>query len=239
MTVSKKESESSASGTADTLRPVSTGRNATVRRQSGKDKVIEKTAWQKYRKPLSGGAIALFGLMAFWVLNPAAGRALKVQNDRIVISTVSRGEFDDFIPVPAPVAGKLTAFDLEVGQALSRGINIGQIDDPESLKLTANIYEFYISRVDLEQTGALSTAGKDYRLSVRKIYPQVQNGEEVMDLLIQLNQQGTTILMVTHPPAHAEFARRDISLFDGEVMSESLRKSSHLLYGIHQPDRQV
>jgi len=51
-----------------------------------------------------------------------------------------------------------------------------------------------------------------------------QNGEEVMDLLTQLNRQGTTILMVTHSPAHAEYARRDISLFDGEVITESLRK---------------
>ena len=50
------------------------------------------------------------------------------------------------------------------------------------------------------------------------------NGQEVMELLTQLNQQGTTILMVTHSPAHAEYARRDISLFDGEVITESLRK---------------
>ena len=48
------------------------------------------------------------------------------------------------------------------------------------------------------------------------------NGEEVMDLLTELNRQGTTILMVTHSPAHAQYARRDISLFDGEVISESL-----------------
>jgi putative ABC transport system ATP-binding protein len=50
------------------------------------------------------------------------------------------------------------------------------------------------------------------------------NGQEVMELLTQLNQQGTTILMVTHSPAHAEYARRDISLFDGEVITEQLRK---------------
>jgi putative ABC transport system ATP-binding protein len=50
------------------------------------------------------------------------------------------------------------------------------------------------------------------------------NGQEVMDLLTELNKQGTTILMVTHSPAHAEYARRDISLFDGEVITESLRK---------------
>ena len=51
------------------------------------------------------------------------------------------------------------------------------------------------------------------------------NGEEVMELLTELNKQGATILMVTHSPAHAEYARRDISLLDGEVMTESLRES--------------
>ncbi len=51
------------------------------------------------------------------------------------------------------------------------------------------------------------------------------NGEEVMELLTELNKQGATILMVTHSPAHAEYARRDISLLDGEVITESLRKS--------------
>jgi putative ABC transport system ATP-binding protein len=50
------------------------------------------------------------------------------------------------------------------------------------------------------------------------------NGEEVMEMLTQLNKQGTTVLMVTHSPAHAEYARRDISLFDGEVVNENLKK---------------
>jgi putative ABC transport system ATP-binding protein len=52
-----------------------------------------------------------------------------------------------------------------------------------------------------------------------------QNGKEVMELLTNLNKQGTTILMVTHSPSHAEYARRDISLFDGEVITEQLRKA--------------
>ena len=52
-----------------------------------------------------------------------------------------------------------------------------------------------------------------------------QNGKEVMELLTSLNKQGTTILMVTHSPSHAEYARRDISLFDGEVITEQLRRA--------------
>jgi putative ABC transport system ATP-binding protein len=51
-----------------------------------------------------------------------------------------------------------------------------------------------------------------------------QNGQEVMETLTQLNKLGTTILMVTHSRAHAEYARRDISLFDGEVLTENLKK---------------
>jgi len=51
-----------------------------------------------------------------------------------------------------------------------------------------------------------------------------KNGQEVMALLIDLNKQGTTILMVTHSPAHAEYARRSINLFDGNVVAEKLKK---------------
>ncbi len=89
----------------------------------------------------------------------------------------------DALNVRAPVTGKLTAFDLEIGQALSRGVNIGQIDDPESFKVTANIDEYYLSRVDIEQTASLTTNGREYALIVRKIYPQVKNGTFEVDLI--------------------------------------------------------
>jgi len=324
----------------------------TRRSQSGMDRVVEKTPWQKHRKKISWGAAALLALLAIWFFRPDPGRALKVQSDRIVVSTVTSGEFDDYIPVRgkvaplktvfldaieggrveaiyvedgaqvtagdllvelsntqlqldviareaevteqlnnlrntelsleqnrlehkrnlvdinyniirldreirrltplvendliddgsierlrdeydwyvarrevtlesqatderlqkaqmeqlriagdqleknlevarrnmdalnvrAPVAGKLTAFDLEVGQALSRGLNIGQIDDPESFKVTANIDEYYLSRVDLEQTATLSINSDEFTLIVRKIYPQVKNGTFEVDL---------------------------------------------------------
>ena len=327
--------------------------NAPGREQSGMDRVVEKTTWQKYRKPVTWGVIALLALVLFWYFKPDAGRVLRVQNDRIVVSTVSSGEFDDYIPVRgqvaplktvfldaieggrveaiyvedgaqveagdliielsntqlqldviareaevteqlnnlrntelsleqnrldhkrnlvdinyhiirlgreierltplvekdllddsslerlqdeydwyiarrevtlesqetderlqkvqmeqlriagaqleknlevasrnmealnvrAPVAGKLTAFDSEIGQALSRGVNIGQIDDPESFKVTANIDEYYLTRVGIEQTAAYSARGNNFDLSVRKIYPQVKNGTFEVDLV--------------------------------------------------------
>jgi putative ABC transport system ATP-binding protein len=49
------------------------------------------------------------------------------------------------------------------------------------------------------------------------------HGQEVMEMLQALNDEGTTIVMVTHSPAHADYARRTINLFDGHVVTQSLR----------------
>ena len=46
-----------------------------------------------------------------------------------------------------------------------------------------------------------------------------KNGQEVMELLTELNKEGTTIVMVTHSQRDAGFAGRVISLFDGQVVS--------------------
>jgi putative ABC transport system ATP-binding protein len=50
------------------------------------------------------------------------------------------------------------------------------------------------------------------------------NGEEVMNLLSELNKDGTTIVMVTHSPSDAEKAHRIVQLFDGHIVTEDIRK---------------
>jgi putative ABC transport system ATP-binding protein len=50
------------------------------------------------------------------------------------------------------------------------------------------------------------------------------NGEEVMQLLAELNDEGTTIVMVTHSPTHAEYAHRIVSLLDGTIVTENIRQ---------------
>jgi putative ABC transport system ATP-binding protein len=50
------------------------------------------------------------------------------------------------------------------------------------------------------------------------------HGEEVMNLLKELNDEGTTILMVTHSPSDAEYANRIVHLFDGHIVSENITK---------------
>jgi HlyD family secretion protein len=80
--------------------------------------------------------------------------------------------------VRAPVDGKLSGFDFEVGQSIDKGERLGQIDTPNDFKLSAMIDEFYLSRVDIGQRVSFD----EYQLSVSKIYPQVTNGQFEVDL---------------------------------------------------------
>ncbi len=49
------------------------------------------------------------------------------------------------------------------------------------------------------------------------------HGEEVMRMLQQLNNEGSTIVMVTHSPAHADYAARVVSMLDGRILQERRR----------------
>ena len=50
-----------------------------------------------------------------------------------------------------------------------------------------------------------------------------QHGEEVMKMLQQLNREGSTIIMVTHSPSHADYAGRVVNMLDGRVLIERRR----------------
>lgn len=89
----------------------------------------------------------------------------------------------DGLTVRAPVDGKLTAFNAEIGQSLAKGERLGQIDDPTDQKIAAEIDEFYLSRIEVEQRASLSWNGKDYDLRIAKIYPQVRDGHFAADLM--------------------------------------------------------
>ncbi len=54
------------------------------------------------------------------------------------------------------------------------------------------------------------------------------HGEEVMTLLKDLNEQGTTIVMVTHSPTYAEWGHRTINLFDGQIVEVTKNGKYHV-----------
>jgi putative ABC transport system ATP-binding protein len=54
------------------------------------------------------------------------------------------------------------------------------------------------------------------------------HGDEVMNMLTNLNEDGATIVMVTHSPTYAEYGNRIIHLFDGHVVTENYKESFHV-----------
>ena len=50
-----------------------------------------------------------------------------------------------------------------------------------------------------------------------------ENGEQVMEILKSLNREGTTIVMVTHSPAHADLAKRVVNMLDGRIIVSARR----------------
>jgi len=54
------------------------------------------------------------------------------------------------------------------------------------------------------------------------------HGEEVMSLLGELHENGTTVVMVTHSQAYADYSQRIIYLFDGQIVSENIQKKFKL-----------
>ena len=54
------------------------------------------------------------------------------------------------------------------------------------------------------------------------------HGDEVMKMLTDLNETGTTVMMVTHSPTYAGYSHRVIHLFDGRVVTENINGKAHV-----------
>jgi len=84
--------------------------------------------------------------------------------------------------VKAPVDGQLTALDAEIGQSKSRGERLGQIDITSGYKVRVDVDEHYISRVMIGQIGEATVSGREYKLRIKKVYTQVNNGRFQVDM---------------------------------------------------------
>ena len=80
------------------------------------------------------------------------------------------------LEVRSAIDGELGLLDVELGQNIVAGQNIGQINDLSDFKVQAQIDEHYIDRVRPGLSASFSRDGKTYLLRVRKVYPEVRNG---------------------------------------------------------------
>jgi HlyD family secretion protein len=87
--------------------------------------------------------------------------------------------------VRATVDGQLGLLVPEIGQSISRGANMGQINVLTSYKVTAQIDEHYIDRVRTQLTATLDRQGNEFNLVVKRVYPEVRNGTFEIDMVFR------------------------------------------------------
>lgn len=89
----------------------------------------------------------------------------------------------DNLNVKAPVDGQLGMLDAEIGQSIGRGTRIGQINVLTNYKVQAMIDEHYIDRVRHGLNGSLDRQDKVFALTVKKVYPDVRQGQFKIDMV--------------------------------------------------------
>ncbi len=94
---------------------------------------------------------------------------------------IMRKKVEDLV-VRAPVDGQLTSLDAEIGQNKNKGERLGQIDVVTGFKVRAEIDEHYITRVFPGLQAEFTLSGKDYKLSIQKVYSQVKGGKFQVDM---------------------------------------------------------
>ncbi len=88
----------------------------------------------------------------------------------------------DNLTVKAPIDGQLTSLNAEIGQSKSPGTQLGQIDAMDGYKVRADIDEFYIARVVKGLHATVDIDGKEYKLIVLKVFPEVKDGKFQVDM---------------------------------------------------------
>ncbi|WP_255297516.1 efflux RND transporter periplasmic adaptor subunit [Anaerophaga thermohalophila] len=126
---------------------------------------------------------------------------LKAKNDSIMLMTNMRTLDNDLqkmrqmlglvrerlehLKVKAPVDGQLGMLDAEIGQSISQGQRIGMIHVLSDYKVKARVDEHYIDRVRNGLPCSFERNGTEYRLKVKKIYPEVRDGQFEIDMIFE------------------------------------------------------
>ena len=81
------------------------------------------------------------------------------------------------LEIKAPIDGELGFLDVVLGQSISSGTKIGQINSLDSYKIEAQIDEHYIDRVNAGLSATFQRQNESYSAIIRKVYPEVRDGK--------------------------------------------------------------
>lgn len=115
---------------------------------------------------------------------------LEIQNNRILASidlmernlAMIRSKIEE-MKIIVPLSGRLTSFDVEIGQVLSANEIIGRVDVPGEYKIVAQVDQHYMNRVVLGQSANIKVSGNSFELEISKVKQNVVNGQFEIELL--------------------------------------------------------
>jgi HlyD family secretion protein len=94
---------------------------------------------------------------------------------------------EDNLRVKAPITGQLGQLDAEIGEQKVQGQRLGFINDLSAYKVMADVDEHYLARVTNGLNAEGDFSGITYQMRIKKVYPQVNNGQFRVDLIFKSN----------------------------------------------------
>lgn len=104
-----------------------------------------------------------------------------LSNMRLNMAMIRRRK--ENLSVKAPIDGQIGLLDAVLGQSISAGANIGQINNLDNYKIQAQIDEHYIDRVTAGLEATFDRQEQHYSAQLRKVYPDVRDGKFKADFL--------------------------------------------------------
>jgi len=109
-------------------------------------------------------------------------KAVSTSERQMTLSLEGVGKILDNLVIRAPIDGQLSTPHWEIGQAVTTGQRLGQVDIIGSYKVRVPIDELYYPKISVGLPASTSYAGKEYRLVITYIYPTIQNGRFEVDM---------------------------------------------------------
>jgi len=94
---------------------------------------------------------------------------------------ILRSNKNNFL-IMSPVSGRLSSFNISLGQNLTTSESIGKVDLMGGYKLIAKVDEYYINKLQNGIKGSLDSNGKEYNVIITKILPEVKDGQFSVEL---------------------------------------------------------
>ena len=149
------------------------------------ERISDELDYQKQRQELMLASHKQDSLMRKVQVDQLEASVQRMQRNLEVV----RENLENLV-VRAPISGQLTAFNSEIGEAISTGQRLGRVDRLDGFKVNVPIDEHYLARINIGQYGSFPFAGEEYEMVITKVYPEVQNGRFQVDMEFETEEPG-------------------------------------------------